>query len=331
MERAVNATILSLLALAFAWSLTWLYWRAMIAYGRLEQPTERGMHTVPVPSGAGAAIVVAALLLWPLWRGTEAAQHVLLLATLAALALVSWLDDRRGLSPALRLATHAAAVALLMASLGPEHRILPALSPAAERALLGLAWLWFINLFNFMDGIDGLAGAEAVSVAAGYILVVSMADAASPLQLLAIIVASATAGYLFWNWHPAKVFMGDTGSIALGFLLGWLMLDLAWRGLWAAGVILPLYFVADATFTLAKRLLRGEKVWRPHRQHFYQRATLGGTCPSAVVLRIAVANAALIALAALSIRHPLLALATAAAVVASLLAELERLAAGRSS
>lgn len=327
----MSATILSLLALAFAWSLTWLYWRAMIAYGRLEQPTDRGMHTVPVPSGAGATIVAAALLLWPLWRGPDAAQHVMLLGTLAALAMVSWLDDRRGLSPALRLATHAVAVALLLASVGPEHRALPALPLAAERALMGLAWLWFINLFNFMDGIDGLAGVETVSVAAGYILVVSMANAESPLQLLALVVASATAGYLFWNWHPAKVFMGDTGSIALGFLLGWLMLDLAWRGLWAAGLILPFYFVADATLTLAKRCVRGEKVWRPHRQHFYQRATLGDGRPSAVVLRIGLANAALIALATLSIRHPILALVAAAAVVAGLLAELERLAAGCSS
>jgi UDP-N-acetylmuramyl pentapeptide phosphotransferase/UDP-N-acetylglucosamine-1-phosphate transferase len=324
--RAVNATILSLLALAFAWSLTWLYLRAMVAYGRLEQPTDRGMHTVPVPSGAGAAIVAAAVLLWPLWQKPEAGLDILLLATLAALATVSWLDDRRGLSPVLRLATHAAAVALLLTALGPEHRVLPALPLAAERVALGLAWLWFINLFNFMDGIDGLAGAEAISVAAGYILVVAVADTASPLQLLALVIASATAGYLFWNWHPAKVFMGDTGSIALGFLLGWLMIDLACRGFWAAAVILPLYFVADATLTLARRLAGGERPWQPHRQHFYQRAVLGGTSPSGVVSRSAIANVALIGLALLSIRHPVLALLIAAMVVAGVLGELERLA-----
>jgi UDP-N-acetylmuramyl pentapeptide phosphotransferase/UDP-N-acetylglucosamine-1-phosphate transferase len=323
----VDATILSLLALAFAWSLTWLYLRAVTAYGRLEPPTDRGMHTVPVPSGAGAAIVAAAILLWPLWQMPQAAQHVLLLGALAALATVSWLDDRRGLSPALRLATHAAAVALLLTSLGPEARIVPALPLALERLGLGLAWLWFINLYNFMDGIDGLAGAEAVSVAAGYILVVATANAGNPLELLALIVASATAGYLFWNWHPARVFMGDTGSIALGFLLGWLMIDLACRGLWAAAILLPAYFVADATLTLARRLLRGEKVWQPHRQHFYQRATLGGTPPSGVVLRVALANAALIALAVVSIRYPLPALAGGAAVVAALLAHLRGLAA----
>jgi UDP-N-acetylmuramyl pentapeptide phosphotransferase/UDP-N-acetylglucosamine-1-phosphate transferase len=330
--HAVNATILFLLALAFAWSLTWLYLRVMLAHGRLEPPTDRGMHTVPVPSGAGAAIVAAALLLWPAWRTLwqePGGDHVILLTTFAALALVSWIDDRRGLSPLLRLAAHTAAVALLLAALGPEHRILPALPLAAERVALGLAWLWFINLFNFMDGIDGIAGAEAVAVAAGYVLVVTAAGTDTPFGQLALIVAAATAGYLFWNWHPARVFMGDTGSIALGFLLGWLMIDLAGRGLWAAAILLPAYFVADATLTLARRLARGEKPWQPHRQHFYQRAVLGGTPPSGVVVRTAVANAALAGLALASIRHPILALGGGAAVVAALLADLERLAARR--
>lgn len=322
----MTAAIISLLALALAWSLTGLYRRAMISYGRLEPPSDRGMHSVPVPSGAGAAIVAAALVLWPLWQGGAARADLLLLATLAALALVSWLDDRRGLSPAPRLAAHAISVALLLVSLGPDQRVLPELPLLAERLALGLAWLWFINLFNFMDGIDGLAGAEALAVAAGYALVVAVAGLDTPLAALASIIAAATAGYLFWNWHPAKVFMGDTGSIALGFLLGWLMIDLGLRGLWAAAIILPLYFVADATLTLAKRIARGEKPWRPHRQHAYQRAVLGGACPSTVVLRTVIANAALIALAIVSIRHPLPALAGAVGVVAVLLASLERLA-----
>jgi UDP-N-acetylmuramyl pentapeptide phosphotransferase/UDP-N-acetylglucosamine-1-phosphate transferase len=322
----MNATILTALALALAWSLTGLYWRLMLTYGQLEQPTDRGMHRVPVPSGAGAAIVAAALVLWPIWQAPGAGLDTVLLATLAALALISWLDDRHGLSPAFRLALHATAVVLLLASLGPDQRVLPMLPLGLERALMGLAWLWFINLFNFMDGIDGLAGAEGVAVAAGYALVVAAAGLDTPFASLGLILAAATAGYLFWNWHPAKVFMGDTGSIALGFLLGWLMLDLAWRGLWAPAMILPLYFVADATLTLLKRIARGEKPWKPHRQHAYQRAVLGGTPPSTVVLRTAIANAALIALALLSISAPLLALAGAAGVVAVLLLNLESLA-----
>jgi UDP-N-acetylmuramyl pentapeptide phosphotransferase/UDP-N-acetylglucosamine-1-phosphate transferase len=327
----VNPLLLFLLALALTWSLTGLYWRATIAHGRLESPSDRGMHAVPVPSGAGAAMVAATLLLWPLWRGTTAGADAVLLTALAALAAISWLDDRRGLPPLLRLAAHAAAVTLLLAAAGPEHRMLPVLPLAAERVALGLSWLWFINLFNFMDGIDGLAGTEAVAVAAGYVLVVTVAGVLDPPDRLALVIAGAAAGYLFWNWHPAKVFMGDTGSIALGFLLGWLMIDLAWRGFWAAAVILPLYFVADATLTLVRRLMRGAKPWQPHRQHAYQRAVLAGTPPSAVVLRTAAANATLVMLAVVSIRHPVLAMASAAGTVAGLLAHLEALAMRRTA
>jgi UDP-N-acetylmuramyl pentapeptide phosphotransferase/UDP-N-acetylglucosamine-1-phosphate transferase len=326
----VTGAIFAGIAVALAWSLIGLYRRAMLSAGRLELPTDRGMHSVPVPSGAGAAIVAAVLLLWPMSRQAALGpQAVLLLATLAALAGLSWIDDRAGLSPAVRLSAHAVAVALLLISLGSDPRALPAIPLVAERVLTGLAWLWFINLFNFMDGIDGIAGGEAVAVAAGYVLVAVAAGLGDPLQDLALIIAAATAGFLIWNWHPARVFMGDTGSIALGFLLGWLMIDLAARGLWAAAIILPLYFVADATFTLAKRLLRGEKVWQPHRQHFYQRAVLGGSTPSAVVLRTSAANAVLIVLAVLSIDYPVSALSGAILVVAVLLVDLQGLADGR--
>jgi len=163
-------------------------------------------------------------------------------------------------------------------------------------------------------------------VAVGYVAVVAAIGLDDPQRDLAQIVAAAIAGYLFWNWHPAKVFMGDAGSIPLGFLLGWLMIDLACRGYWAAAAILPLYFAADATLTLSKRLLRGEKPWRPHREHFYQRAVMSGTSPSVVVKQVSAVNVALIGLALLSIRYPASALTGACAVVAGLLIHLERLA-----
>jgi UDP-N-acetylmuramyl pentapeptide phosphotransferase/UDP-N-acetylglucosamine-1-phosphate transferase len=125
--------------------------------------------------------------------------------------------------------------------------------------------------------------------------------------------------------------MGDAGSIPLGFLLGWLMLDLALGGHWAAALILPLYFAADATLTLAKRALRRETLWKAHREHFYQRAVLGGATPASVVWRVAAANAVLVALAMASIRYPVPALAAAVIVVSVLLSHLQGLAAGRAS
>ena len=298
----------------------------------LAPPSERGMHSVPVPSGAGVAIVGTILVLWPLAEGFQLrSMHFLLIAALAGLTAVSWLDDRHQLPPSLRLGVHAAAVGLMLAALPADARVAPAVPLLMERAALGFAWIWFINLYNFMDGIDGIAASEGIAIAVGYVAVAAaMSDAVSASDL-ALIIAAACAGYLVWNWHPARVFMGDAGSIALGFLLGWLMIDLALRGHWAAALILPASFAADATLTLVMRLGRGEKPSKPHREHFYQRAVLGGTPVPAVVGAASAANGALIVLAVLSTRFPLAALIAGAAVVVALLAHLQHLSGKRSA
>jgi UDP-N-acetylmuramyl pentapeptide phosphotransferase/UDP-N-acetylglucosamine-1-phosphate transferase len=154
--------------------------------------------------------------------------------------------------------------------------------------------VWFANLFNFMDGIDGIAGGEATAVGIGIALVAGTGGA---FELIApsVAVAAAALGFLVWNWHPARIFMGDVGSVPLGYLLGYLLLALAARGEWAAAVILPLYFLADATLTLLRRLARGERVWQAHREHFYQRAVQRGLRHDAVVLRVVAADLVLIA------------------------------------
>lgn len=322
----LNATILTLIAALSTCVLCGLYMQAMAASSRLELPSERGMHTVAVPSGAGVAIVTVALLLWPFSHAFALEKiHLVVLAVVAGLMAISWMDDQYRLSPAVRLFAHTLAVALLLTALDSSLRVLPAVPLFVERVLLGVAWLWLINLFNFMDGIDGLAGCEAIAIAAGYVAVVTLAAIDTQMRELALIIAAASGGYLVWNWHPAKVFMGDAGSIPLGYLLGWLMIDLSCRGHWAAAVILPLYFVADATLTLFKRLRQGEKPWQPHRQHFYQRAVLGGATPRAVVSRVNAANTLLIIAAVFSTRFPVTALIAAVAVVAALLINLWRL------
>jgi UDP-N-acetylmuramyl pentapeptide phosphotransferase/UDP-N-acetylglucosamine-1-phosphate transferase len=135
---------------------------------------------------------------------------------------------------------------------------------------------------------------------------------------------------LWWNWQPAQVFLGDVGSVPLGYLLGWLLLEAALKGLWAPALILPLYYLADATVTLAKRGLRGAKVWQAHRDHFYQRAVQGGLSHGAVVLRVLVCNVGLVVFALLATAGwPWPALAGAALAVLILLARLEHHAAGR--
>src|SRR5262249_3508936 len=149
---------------------------------------------------------------------------------------------------------------------------------------IALLWIWWINLFNFMDGIDGLAGSEAAAIGGGLLLFANLSAAADPdLVLPAAVLTGAAVRFLAWDWSPAQIFLGDVGSAPLGYLLGYLLLGFAARGHWKIALILPLYFLADATITLGRRLLRGERVWQAHRDHYYQRAVRHGLSHSAVV------------------------------------------------
>ena len=214
----------------------------------------------------------------------------------AILAVVSWIDDLRGLTPGVRLLAQAVAVLIGILALPEVRNELDVwLGPAVYYAAVGLVWIWWINLFNFMDGIDGLAAAEAAAIGVGLLLFASLGVGTDPrAALLAAAVIGGAIGFLLWNWSPAAIFLGDVGSVPLGYLSGFLLLDLATRGRWKSALILPLYFIADATLTLLRRLLRGERVWEPHRQHLYQRAVRSGLSHAAVVKRVIAADLLLI-------------------------------------
>ncbi|MBX3455610.1 glycosyltransferase family 4 protein [Ferrovibrio sp.] len=280
----------------------WLRQRAM-----LDLPNERSSHVIPTPRGGGIAVIAAILVTGLPWITVQQADLPgLMLAAAAALALLSWFDDRlRGLPVSLRLGGQALAVILVLGLLPAEARVLPAPLQAwlplwLERLLCFLAWLWFTNLFNFMDGIDGISGVEMAGIGLGLAACYALAGYGIAPAGLALIIAAAGLAFLRSNWSPAKVFMGDVGSVPVGFLLGGLLLQAALSGLWAAALILPLYYWCDATITLLKRLLRREKVWHAHRQHFYQQGSrkLGGHAP--VAAKIAALNALLILLALLA-------------------------------
>ena len=170
------------------------------------------------------------------------------------------------------------------------------LDPVFDKILAGLFWVWVINLFNCMDGIDGIVGIETFAIGIGVFFI----GLSNNLGYLGLILAAASAGFLIFNWHPAKIFLGDVGSIAIGFVLGWLLLSLISEGKWLAALILPAYFLCDSGITLTKRLIAWEKVWEAHRQHFYQFATQNGKSHSDVCKAVGVTNLILIALALLS-------------------------------
>ncbi len=292
----------------------------------LDQPNPRSSHTTPTPRGGGIGVLAVLLPAWAAILAAVSAGGTWWLVPLGALALacVSWLDDVRGLPPLTRLAVQLVAAGVAALSLpGPIFQGL--LPPLADAMVAVLLWVWFVNLFNFMDGIDGLAGVEAASVGMGLFVVTILAGTAASLGWLGLAVAASALGFLYWNWQPARIFLGDSGSVPLGFLIGWLCLALAAHGQWAASVILPLYYLGDATLTLLRRLVRGERVWQAHRTHFYQFAVQRGLGHAQVCTRVLGANLALVLLAAAAVLwSPWLALAAAALVVAATLAWLAR-------
>jgi UDP-N-acetylmuramyl pentapeptide phosphotransferase/UDP-N-acetylglucosamine-1-phosphate transferase len=263
--------------------------------GVLDRPNERSLHTKPTPRGGGIAVVGTLLIAWAilalLGRAPAALAAVLLGALL--LAIVSWIDDLGGLSPLARLIAQFAIAVLGLPALPPAAGLLSGLpAPLLYPALLCL-WVWSTNLFNFMDGIDGLAAGEALAIGFGLVLL-SAAGANSHTGLLAAALFGAAAGFLVWNWPPARIFLGDVGSVPLGYVIGFLLIGMALRGDWRAALILPLYFLADASLTLARRLLRGERVWQAHKSHFYQGAVALGLSHKAVTRRVMAANLVLI-------------------------------------
>jgi UDP-N-acetylmuramyl pentapeptide phosphotransferase/UDP-N-acetylglucosamine-1-phosphate transferase len=291
----------------------------------LDHPNERSSHSQPTPRGGGLAVTPVVLAVWLGLVAIGAALPGSLMAILGAglLLALSWLDDRRGGLPArLRLAVHLLACGLALTALPDTVLVFNGALPLwADRAIALLAWVWFVNLTNFMDGIDGITGVQTACVGLGLALLGATTGAAPQ----ALVLAAAAAGFLFWNWHPAKLFLGDSGSVPLGFLTGWLLIDLAGHGHLAAALILPLYYLADASLTLGRRLLRGEKVWQAHRQHFYQQAVRGGASHGQVARLILIADLGLVVLAVLSMAAPLPALVLAALVVAALLVKLRSL------
>ncbi len=282
----------------------------MLRHAVLDQPNDRSSHTVPTPRGGGLAVLfvfLTALVVLIMAGSLSQSITIGVLGGTVLLGALSWMDDVFGLSTILRLLVHIVCVtAALMFGLieGPVFGGL--LPPLIDTIAAGLIWIWFINLFNFMDGIDGITGVETISICAGVVVLAGLKSGGvnshltGDLGLIALLLGGCMAGFLVLNWHPAKIFLGDVGSVPLGFVLGWLLLSLAAEGYWIAALILPLYYVVDASFTLLKRILRGEKPWQAHREHFYQYAVQNGKSHAEVSTAIAIVNIGLIVLAVLA-------------------------------
>lgn len=250
-------------------------WRSV-----LDIPNARSSHSVPTPRGGGVAIVCVYLLaLTVLWQSGEVAGRFYLALAGAGLlvAVIGFVDDHRHIPARWRLCGHFAAAVWALCWLGGLPVIVVgSVAVGAGWVLLPVALLylvWLLNLYNFMDGIDGIAGTEAIVVCLAMSVIYAIGGHAEA-SVAPLLLAVAAAGFLVWNFPPAKIFMGDAGSGFLGISLGVLSLQGAWHDpayLWAWIILLGV-FIVDATVTLVRRLLNGEKVYEAHRSHAYQYA-----------------------------------------------------------
>jgi UDP-N-acetylmuramyl pentapeptide phosphotransferase/UDP-N-acetylglucosamine-1-phosphate transferase len=305
--------------------------RPLLLRYALARPNARSSHKIPTPQGGGIAVLVGAFValgmsLWLAPVEGEAARSVLVLAfAVTGLGIVGAWDDIRPLPASVRLVLQALCVGFVLFRAAPELRLFPELLPLSiERALALLAGVWFVNLVNFMDGLDWITVAGMVPLAAALALA-GMAGAIDPVTgWLAAGLCGGLLGFAPFNRPVARLFLGDVGSLPVGLLTAYLLYRLAGTGAFAAAVILPLYHIADSTITLLRRLARGEKVWEAHRSHFYQQATTNGFSVMGVVGRVALLNLVLAGIAGISLAWPalpvqFLCLATAALLTGLLL------------
>lgn len=295
----VIGSILGVSSAILTWVLIHLLRPALVRYA-LARPNTRSSHKVPTPQGGGMAIVIAATagILATLAICDDVPNSFFaILGASTVLAVVGAADDIILLSAPPRLILQLAAASVVIVTLTSQIRLLPFIPLFVEQVLLVLLLVWFVNLVNFMDGIDWITVAEVVPVSAGIAVLAALGLAPPSTFVVAIAIGGATIGFAPFNRPVAKLFLGDVGSLPLGLLLGWQLLVVAGSGHLVAAVLLPLYYLADSTITLARRMVRRERVWEAHRTHFYQRATDRGFTVIDIVARIFVTNLVLLVLA----------------------------------
>ena len=253
------------------------------AKSSLDRPNHRSLHIQPTPRIGGVAMAFAVAITIAILRPDGLPASLLVVA--ACLAVTSLLDDRRNLPVVLRLALQlaAATVAAIVWLYGSEGPVAPAMTNAWLMSPLGavlmvLAICWMTNLFNFMDGANGLAGGMALIGFGAYAIAAATMPQGQAMTFIAAALSGAALGFLFFNLPAAKIFMGDAGSIPIGFLAATLGIQGTLMGLWTwwFGLLVFSPFIVDATITLIKRLARREKIWVAHREHYYQRLILSG-------------------------------------------------------
>jgi len=285
----------------------------------LAQPNHRSSHSTPTPQSGGLAVIIAtfavslvALNLFGIRMSNEMRAVEL---SILFLMMVGFWDDMRPLGVAPRLVVQIVTVIGVLLFVPDDLRIWPAFNPFMERCLVAFALLWFVNLVNFMDGIDWLTVVELVPVTVALIIIGSF-QASLPWEttVVAAVLCGALLGFAPFNKPVARLFLGDAGSLPIGLLLGWCLFHLAASGHLAAALLLPLYYLADGSVTLVKRIIQQKPFWESHREHFYQQAKDKGLKVTTIVRDVFLLNLFLGILSLITIEYETSAV-TASAVI----------------
>jgi UDP-N-acetylmuramyl pentapeptide phosphotransferase/UDP-N-acetylglucosamine-1-phosphate transferase len=271
----------------------------------LAKPNARSSHKQPTPQGGGIAVLLGiffACAVLPVLGWTAPLASVLTAAL--TLGILGGIDDIRGLPAGPRFVVQAIAAIFVLVLLPQDFRVVSTLPWWLERGVMFFGLVWFINLTNFMDGIDWMTVAETVPLAAAVTIFAAFDLVPRDTGFAAAALCGAMLGFAPFNRPIARLFLGDVGSLPIGLLLGWILIRLGERHL-AAALLLPLYYLADSSITLLGRLLRGERVTEAHRCHFYQQAVDNGMPVRGVIAHVVLLNLILIALATITIFVPL--------------------------
>ncbi len=324
-DDTVRLITVAVVVFGFSIILTGFLTRLLKKNNILDIPNKRSSHIIPTPRGAGISIVSAIIIGWIVDRTFTLSLNshdIIILGGSFGLAIVCFVDDIRGLPAASKLIVQTIFMVpgfWIISETGGMFR--GWLDIELDILFTGLLWLWFINLFNFMDGIDGLTGVEVFVLGLG-VAVFSVTGIINEQALGPAIVFMASAlGFLVWNWAPAKVFLGDVGSIPLGYLIGWSLISITPETISHSSVlviilILPGYYLADASITLGGRILKRKNIFEAHKDHFYQKAVQNGASHPTVCLAVLVVNVLLLLIALMFAgSKPMVALITSGIVI----------------
>lgn len=325
MSFIINLAILGIIALITALVMTKLLIYVMPKFGIVDVPSKRRAHSKITPRGGGLAFVLIYSILLPVFEyfiTGSIEDSIIVLQIFIPISIVSFWDDISHVMIPLRLLIHILCSCLAVMWLVHPSPILHYEIPVYLDLAIGtFALLTFLNIYNFMDGIDGITVSQSLHYSLTILLLCFVRYDIIPnvdmVIVTAVIIGGWSLGFIYFNWQPAKIFLGDVGSISLGFLIGVCLLTIASGSvkLFAACVIASLYYIADGGMTILIRIVKGEKIWEPHLQHFFQKSVKNGRSHKRTVKRIMKCNVLLMFLAVQSLYYPVISIIGATLVV----------------